>query len=132
MHRGVQPIIIRNDQYGGEDLYCGDTGMVLENNGQLFGCFAQRNRIVAIPIGQLDDVEAAYALSVGKTQRSEYREIMFVVPEDTEPPPTRQLIYAGITRAKKRVTIIDPGDRLLDVRKLPGKRRNGLLRDILH
>lgn len=126
-----QPIIIRNDQYGGEDLYCGDTGMVLEKNGEYFGCFAQRSRIVTIPLEQLDDVETAYVLSVGKTQRSEFREIMFVVPEDPEVQLTRQLVYAGITRAKKRMTIIDPGDRLVDISKLPVIRRKGILKGIL-
>jgi exodeoxyribonuclease V alpha subunit len=127
-----QTVIVKADHPGEEELYCGDMGMVLEKNDGLFVCFSRGCRIVSIPLQELNTVETAYALSVSQVQRSEFREIMFVMPEVSELPLTRQMVYAGITRTKKRVTIIDPGDRLVDIRKLPGKKRNDFLKKILH
>lgn len=127
-----QPVIVKSDCTGEEELYCGDRGMVLEKKSGLFVCFSQGYHVVSIPLRELDSVETAYALSVPQIQRSEFREIMFVMPEVSEIPITRQMVYAGITRAKKRVTIIDPGDHLVDIRKLPGRKRNGFLKMILH
>jgi exodeoxyribonuclease V alpha subunit len=49
--------------------------------------------------------ETAFALSVHKSQGSEFDEVAFVLPERPSPLLTRELIYTAVTRAKKRVTL---------------------------
>jgi exodeoxyribonuclease V alpha subunit len=49
--------------------------------------------------------ESAYALTVHKSQGSEYRQVSFLLPDDADyargnPVLTRELLYTGITRAK--------------------------------
>ena len=49
--------------------------------------------------------ETAFALSVHKSQGSEFAEVAFVLPERPSPVLTRELVYTAITRARTRVTI---------------------------
>ena len=52
--------------------------------------------------------ETAFALSVHKSQGSEFEEIAFVLPERASPVLTRELVYTAITRARRKVTIVGP------------------------
>jgi exodeoxyribonuclease V alpha subunit len=49
--------------------------------------------------------ETAFALSVHKSQGSEFDEVAFVLPERPSPLLTRELVYTAVTRAKKKVTL---------------------------
>ena len=44
-------------------------------------------------------------MTVHKSQGSEFRHVLFVLPEGANPILTRELVYTGITRAKSRVTL---------------------------
>jgi exodeoxyribonuclease V alpha subunit len=50
--------------------------------------------------------ETAFALSVHKSQGSEFEEITFVLPERVSPVLTRELVYTAVTRARRKVTIV--------------------------
>ena len=52
--------------------------------------------------------ETAFALSVHKSQGSEFEEVVFVLPERPSPVLTRELVYTAVTRARRRVTIVGP------------------------
>jgi exodeoxyribonuclease V alpha subunit len=49
--------------------------------------------------------ETAFALSVHKSQGSEFAEVALVLPERPSPVLTRELVYTAVTRARRRVTI---------------------------
>jgi len=59
----------------------------------------------SVPIRQLPEHDCAYALTVHKSQGSEFDEVMLVLPFDESPVVTRELVYTGITRARERVTV---------------------------
>ena len=61
-------------------------------------------------VRQLPEHSCAYALTVHKSQGSEFDEVLLVLPSSENPVLTRELVYTGITRARKRVTI--QGERL--------------------
>jgi exodeoxyribonuclease V alpha subunit len=126
-----QPVIVNRNQGGGLELYNGDLGIVIEESSGVFGCFPVRSGVLKIPLERIVDVDQAYSISVHKSQGSEFDEVMLVVPDRSSMPVSRQLIYTAITRARKKVRIIDPLNRLFQPDGLVSDERIGLLRDIL-
>ncbi|MGM0517150.1 MAG: exodeoxyribonuclease V subunit alpha [Pseudomonadota bacterium] len=57
---------------------------------------------------RLADAETAHALTVHKSQGSEFDHVALVLPERPNPILTRELIYTGITRARSRFTLVSP------------------------
>jgi len=56
---------------------------------------------------RLPDVETAFAITVHKSQGSEFNHVALVLPETKTPVLTRELIYTGITRAKDNLTLLE-------------------------
>ncbi len=88
----------------------GDGGWMIDpEHGELRACFpGQATR--AIRFAQMPAFETAYALTVHKSQGSEYGHVVMVLPGDAErvadnPVLTRELLYTGITRAAERLDI---------------------------
>jgi exodeoxyribonuclease V alpha subunit len=63
-------------------------------------------RLIPYDYSDLDEVVLAYAISVHKSQGSEYRAVVLPVTTQHYMLLQRNLIYTGITRAKKLVVII--------------------------
>ena len=55
---------------------------------------------------RLGDVETVYAMTVHKSQGSEFEHTMLVLPDDAPAVLTRELLYTGITRARRWLTLI--------------------------
>ena len=62
---------------------------------------------------RLDDVETVYALTVHKSQGSEFEHAALVLPPRPTPILTRELLYTGITRASNYFTLVNPGGETL-------------------
>lgn len=58
---------------------------------------------------RLDDIETVYALTVHKSQGSEFHHAVLVLPQAPSPVLTRELLYTGITRASDWFTLVNPG-----------------------
>ena len=54
---------------------------------------------------QLPEHTTAYAMTVHKSQGSEFDEVLFILPDSDFPILTRELIYTALTRARKKITI---------------------------
>lgn len=83
------------------------------------------NRILP---SRLSDVETVFAMTVHKSQGSEFEHAALVLPETINPVLTKELIYTGITRAKRCFSLIEPCSEVFDV--AVGRavsRRSGLL-----
>jgi exodeoxyribonuclease V alpha subunit len=63
---------------------------------------------------RLSDVETVYAMTVHKSQGSEFEHTALVLPDAMNPVLTRELVYTGITRAKSWFTLISPGMDILE------------------
>lgn len=96
-YSGRPVIITRNDPALG--LYNGDIGIALPNaDGQLRVWFEQRDEPV-LP-SRLPSHQTVYAMTIHKSQGSEFDRVLMILPEKDNPVLTRELIYTGITRAK--------------------------------
>ncbi|WP_416801535.1 exodeoxyribonuclease V subunit alpha [Castellaniella sp.] len=63
---------------------------------------------------RLPEVETVYALTVHKSQGSEFDRVVLVLPDRKSPLLTRELLYTGATRARRGLTLVLPGgDTLL-------------------
>jgi exodeoxyribonuclease V alpha subunit len=49
--------------------------------------------------------ETGFAMTVHKSQGSEFRKVLFVLPEHEHPVCTRELLYTGLTRARESVEL---------------------------
>ena len=101
-----RPILItRNDP--GTHLYNGDTGLIWPDaNGNMMAWFADGEETArAIAPGRLPAHQTCYAMTVHKTQGSEFSNVMLVLPEPPHNLLSRDLLYTGITRAKRAAEI---------------------------
>lgn len=67
----------------------------------------------AVAPARLPDTQTAWALTVHKSQGSEFDHVMLVLPEHDSPVLTRELLYTAITRARRRLTLVGASDAVL-------------------
>lgn len=93
---GLPVMITRNNN--DKKLYNGNMGMVINEN--LY--FKVEGEYKEYPVNFITDKDYAFAMTVHKSQGSEYDNVLLVLPgnEDT-PLLSREIIYTGLTRAKK-------------------------------
>lgn len=104
-----RPVMIRKNDYPTR-LFNGDCGIALENpNGDDTGLrvwfSATEGGFRAFHPYRIPDHETVFAMTVHKSQGSEYKDILIVLPESDAPVLTRELLYTAVTRARRRVTI---------------------------
>ena len=110
-YEGRPVMITRNDYNLG--LMNGDIGITLnDSTGKLRVAFPNDDplsdaKIRWISPMRLPDVETAFAITVHKSQGSEFDHVTLVLPESRSPILTRELIYTGITRAKENFTLLE-------------------------
>ena len=102
-----KPIMITANHYG-LGLYNGDVGMVwLNETGHLQVAFEKANgEYQWVLPSKLPEFEAVYAMTIHKTQGSEFSHVAMLLPEQADNKLlSRELLYTGITRAKKQLSI---------------------------
>lgn len=124
--RAGQPILITENDYSLE-LFNGDAGVILPRNGRLFACFrGPAGEYRYLPPDRLPAHEPAYALTVHKSQGSEFSQIHLILPPGDSPILTRELLYTAVTRAKEAVHIHGSMDVLAAALSRPLGRMTGL------
>ena len=107
-YRG-RPVMITQNSYS-LGLYNGDIGITLPDpetaDNQLHVYFQDASGGVRrfLP-HRLPEHETVYAMTVHKSQGSEFNHILLILPDKDYPLMTRELIYTGLTRARQRVSI---------------------------
>ena len=91
-------------------LYNGDIGICMpdaENGGQLMVFFLLPDSTIRkyMP-ARLPHCETVFAMTIHKSQGSEFNEVLLVLPESISPVLTKELIYTGITRAKESLKLL--------------------------
>ena len=92
----------------GTGVFNGDTGIIEEINffaETLTVCFDE-GRMVEYPFKLLEELELAYAITIHKSQGSEYPAVVIPLFQGPRMLMNRNLLYTAVTRAKKCVTIV--------------------------
>lgn len=115
----------------GKGIFNGETGTVAavyDEDKKIVVCY-DKDRFAEYPYIKLDEIEPAYAVTVHKSQGSEFPVV--IIPMSWFPPAlaTRNLIYTAITRGKEKVIIVGRKDYLnAMVDNLQAGRRNSGLK----
>lgn len=88
------------------DLWNGDLGvLVATESGASAALFARGDGFRLHPPERLEGLEPAWAVTIHKSQGSEFDHVLLVLPDDDSPLLVRQILYTGITRAKRTLWI---------------------------
>ena len=107
-YRG-RPILITRNDYGLK-LFNGDIGIIWNDpeNGDALRAFfpgGESSAVRKLLPSRLPEHETVYAMTVHKSQGSEFDEVLLLLPDQSSPVITRELVYTGLTRARQRVQI---------------------------
>ena len=127
-----RPIMVtRND--AGLGVSNGDVGIVLpgragaDGSPGLKACFLEGDTLHTVPVGRLAHVETAFAMTVHKSQGSEFGHAVLVLPSHATAMLTRELVYTGITRARQKLTLVEGApDALVNAVQRQASRHSGL------
>ena len=111
---GRPVMVTRNDYATG--VYNGDIGLTLadpERPGSLRVYFSDGEAVRSVLATRLRNVETAFAMTVHKSQGSEFRHTALVLPREASSVMARELIYTGITRARAFFTLVTPNGGVL-------------------
>ncbi len=92
----------------GEGVFNGDTGVIRQINtfAEEMTIEFDEGRVVQYPFGQLEELELAYAVTIHKSQGSEYPAVLLPLLGGPRMLFNRNLLYTAVTRAKRCVTIV--------------------------
>lgn len=102
-----RPVLVGANDYAAE-VYNGDLGVCWAGaGGRMEVHFPTPDGATRrLAPDRLPVVTTAWAMTVHKSQGSEFGEVVVVLPHDASRLLTRELIYTGLTRAKRRVTLL--------------------------
>ena len=127
-YAGRPVMVTRNDH--GLRLYNGDIGLLLpdpESGGRLRACFQCSDGVVRkLAPASLPEHETVYAMTVHKSQGSEFDRVSLVLPEEDNPLLSRELVYTGITRARSQFELYAGHEILLAAVQRKLSRTTGL------
>ena len=125
-YRGRPIIVTRNIPELG--LFNGDIGITLNDPDGILRVYfeAEEGTRDFIP-SRIPHCETAWAMTVHKSQGSEFDEVLIIFPEVMNPVLTKELIYTAITRARKRVELAVTKDIWLASVKQQIERHSGLV-----
>ena len=124
-----QPVLIGKNDYR-LHLFNGDIGIVWRQPGEtalrVYFRDYQQGGLRAFAAYNLPGNETAYAMTVHRSQGSEFDNVLLVLPDRDNRILTRELIYTGISRAKQHIDIWGREDVLLTATERRLERKSGL------
>lgn len=126
---GRPVMITRNDYFQG--LFNGDVGIAVKRADVLEVVFPDsQGGLKRLRPRQLPEHQTVYAMTIHKSQGSEFDHVMIVLPDQDIELLTRELIYTAVTRARRSITIWARPEVLARAIERPIQRASGL-REIL-
>ena len=130
-------MVTQNDR--GSERFNGDIGLVVnrisdQGAAELVVAFLSNSPgdsedsigVDYIPPYRLPRHQDAFAMTIHKSQGSEFEHVMIVLPTTPSPILTRELLYTGVTRGKKSVVVISEVDTLGQAIQRRVRRASGL------
>jgi len=124
-------IMVRQNDYALE-LFNGDVGLCLSTEQGLRVFFEAEQGYRDFSPARLPSHDSAFAMTVHKSQGSEFSEVLLIFPEQSSPLLNRALLYTGITRARQQVEIWAKPARLREAVELKTERAAGLAGRLAH
>jgi exodeoxyribonuclease V alpha subunit len=121
-----EPLLITSNDYDIE-LYNGDTGVVVDDPSRgLIAAFGRGGDPIFVPLVRLGTVRSLHAMTVHRSQGSEFDRITVLLPPASSPLGTRETLYTAVSRARHHVRIIGSAEALVTSVARPAARATGL------
>ncbi|NLG46339.1 exodeoxyribonuclease V subunit alpha [Gordonia sp. (in: high G+C Gram-positive bacteria)] len=103
-YAGEPLLVTANDRAQG--VYNGDSGVVIRDGDGLAAVFERGHEIKQLHPSQLADAVPVYAMTIHRSQGSQFGSVTVVLPPPDAELLTRELLYTAITRAEREVNVI--------------------------
>ena len=123
-HVGRPVLVTANDPVN--RVFNGDTGVVVEGDGDLEVALGAGAGVRTLAPSRLDRVETWWAITIHKSQGSEFPRAVVSLPDHQSPILTRELLYTAVTRARDALTIVSSPEALEQAIARPLARASGL------
>ena len=123
-HYPGQPIIVTANDLS-RRLFNGDVGVVVKDERGLRVAFPNSDLPLVEPVS-LSDHATVHAMTIHKSQGSEFDHVVVVLPPDGSRLATRELLYTAVTRARRRVTLVGSRASVLAALSRSERRVSGL------
>lgn len=122
-----RPLIVTENDYLNQ-LMNGDVGVVSHEAtaADTEVAFAHAGGLVLVSPARMQAVETVWAMTIHKSQGSEFGAVIVSLPEEPSPLLTRELLYTAVTRAKERVIIVATTDAFVTAVTTRVSRSSGL------
>jgi exodeoxyribonuclease V alpha subunit len=121
-----RPLLVTENDHGIR-LYNGDTGVVVTSpTGRPSAAFERQGEIVTFSPSRLAAVETVYAMTVHKSQGSQFNTAAVLLPDPASPILTRELLYTAVTRAQQRLILAGTEEAVRAAVDRPIARASGL------
>jgi exodeoxyribonuclease V alpha subunit len=121
-----RPLLVTANDYS-LGLFNGDTGVVVAaGDGRLAAAFERSSGLEEVSLSRLGSVESAHAMTIHKSQGSQFRSVAVVLPAAESAILTRELLYTAVTRARNQVVLVGPQESVRRAIERPITRASGL------
>ncbi len=99
-----RPLLVTENDYG-IGLYNGDTGVIVSTQEGVAAAFNRRGELLTLPPTRLAAIDTVYAMTVHKSQGSQYETAAVLLPDPSSRVLTRELLYTAVTRARRELVL---------------------------
>jgi exodeoxyribonuclease V alpha subunit len=123
-----RPLLVTANDYQLQ-LFNGDTGVVVNHHGRARAAFRRDGNLELLAPSRLAEVQTVHAMSVHRSQGSQFDRVTVVLPPEGSPLLTQELVYTAVTRAKSHIRLIGTRAALEAAIQRPIQRASGLRGD---
>ncbi|MDP9387360.1 MAG: ATP-binding domain-containing protein, partial [Actinomycetota bacterium] len=121
-----RPLLVTENDYGLR-LFNGDTGVVVAaGEGRVRAVFERRGGLLEVSPSRLHAVETVHAMTVHKSQGSQFDAVAVLLPDPGAAVLTRELLYTAVTRARRQLMVAGPEAAVRAAVSRPVARASGL------
>jgi exodeoxyribonuclease V alpha subunit len=121
-----RPLIVTENDYS-LDLFNGDVGVVVKGAVRpMEAAFRRGDTFLPVSTSRLAAVDTVYAMTVHKSQGSQFDVVAFLLPSADSRILTRELLYTAATRARKRLILVGTEALIRSAIDRPITRASGL------
>ena len=121
-----RPLLVTQNDYGLR-LFNGDTGVVVAAGaGQVAAAFERGGEVAELSPTRLAAVETVYAMTVHKSQGSQFDTAAVILPDPSSRILTRELLYTAVTRARRELILVGTEEAIRAAVARPVARASGL------
>jgi exodeoxyribonuclease V alpha subunit len=125
-----RPLLVTENDYELR-LYNGDTGVIVQSTGdpdRVSAAFERRGEIVEYSPSRLSAIDTVYAMTIHKSQGSQFDTAAVLLPDPGSRILSRELLYTAVTRARRRLIVAGTPEAVALAVQRPVARASGLRR----